>query len=224
MRSVADRILIYGVSGAGKTTLAARLSGRTGIPWQSVDDLTWEPGWTEVPQDTQRQRIAGICAGERWILDSAHNKWMDVPLARVQLIVALDYPRWVSLGRLVWRTFRRMIDRSEICNGNTESLRQAFTRDSIVAWHFRSFARKRARIRAWVVSPPSAAEVVRLTSPRAARRWLDTFNNSLLNLGGERPGLAGSTWAGLRGAAPAAGQTGTAAPQTSRAAGDARNR
>lgn len=172
---MADRILLYGVTGTGKTTLAARLAERTGIPWHSVDDLTWEPGWTEVPLETQQQRIAEICAGERWILDTAYGKWRDIPLARAQLIVALDYPRWVSLGWLIWRTLNRIIDRNEICNGNTESLRQAFSRDSIVAWHFRSFARKRARIRAWAMSPPGAAQVLRLTSPRATRRWLGTF-------------------------------------------------
>ena len=191
---MADRIFIYGVTGTGKSTLAARLAGRTGIPWHSVDDLTWEPGWTEVPLDKQRQRISEICAGERWILDAAYPKWRDIPLARAQLIVALDYPRWVSLGRLLWRTLRRLIERNEktysklrsaclrgmgsqvlnesFCNGNTESLRQALSRDSIVAWHFRSFAKTRARIRAWAASPPGAAEVVRLTSPRATDRWL----------------------------------------------------
>jgi hypothetical protein len=169
---VADRILIYGVTGTGKSTLAADLAGRTGIPWHSVDDLTWEPGWTGVPEDKQRQRIVEICAGDRWILDTAYDSWLDVPLARVQLIVALDYARWVSLRRLIWRTLRRLIERNEVCNGNTESFRQAFSSDSIVVWHFRSFASKRAQIRAWAASPPGGAQVIRLTSPRAARRWL----------------------------------------------------
>ena len=49
-----------------------------------------------------------------------------------------------------------------------------FSRESIVVWHFRSFASKQARIRAWAAWPPGAAEkVVRLTSPRATRRWLE---------------------------------------------------
>lgn len=167
----ADRILVYGVTGTGKTTLARRLAGRTGLPWHSVDDLTWEPGWVPVPAAEQRRRVAEICAGERWILDTAYGQWLEIPLARVQLIVALDYPRWVSLARLIRRTLVRAVDRRLVCNGNTESLRLAFSRDSIVVWHFQTFARKRARIRAWAADSSGPA-VVRLTSPRATRRWL----------------------------------------------------
>jgi adenylate kinase family enzyme len=168
---VADRVLIYGVTGSGKTTLARRVAERTGLPFHSVDDLTWEPGWVEVPAEEQRRRIAVICAGERWILDSGYGKWLDLVLARTDLIVALDYPRWRSLGRLVRRTLARAIDRRKVCNGNTESFRQMLSRDSIIRWHFRSFRRKQERMRAWAADPDGPA-VIRLTSPVATRRWL----------------------------------------------------
>jgi adenylate kinase family enzyme len=168
---VADRVLIYGVTGSGKTTFARKLAEATGLPWHSVDELTWEPGWVEVPGDEQRRRIAAICAGERWILDTAYGEWLDVPLARVELIVALDYSRWRSLARLVRRTMMRAIDHRPICNGNTESFGHLLSRDSIIGWHFKSLARKRARMRAWAANP-LGPEVIRFTSPAAARRWL----------------------------------------------------
>ncbi|HLI00337.1 MAG TPA: hypothetical protein VKV06_06090 [Acidimicrobiales bacterium] len=173
---MADRILIYGVTGSGKTTLAARLSQRTGLPWHSVDDLTWDAGWTEVPLEEQRRRIAAICAGERWILDTAYSKWADIPLARTELIVALDYPRWVSLRRLIGRTGRRIVTGELACNGNVERLSNALSRHSIVAWHFRSFARKRDRMRAWETDP-AMPPVVRLTSPRATERWMASLSS-----------------------------------------------
>jgi adenylate kinase family enzyme len=168
-------VLVYGVTGSGKTTLARQISERTALPWHSVDELTWEPGWVSVPLPEQRQRIAVICAQDRWILDTAYGQWLDLPMATVQLVAALDYPRWFSLARLIWRSVRRGVSRELVCNGNTESLLRMLSSDSIIVWHFRSFARKRARIRAWAADPSGPA-VIRLTSPAATRRWLATLS------------------------------------------------
>lgn len=179
---------MYGVTGSGKTTMAREIAARTGLPWHEIDNLTWEPGWVVVPVDEQRRRVAAICAGERWILDTAYGAWLEVPLERVQLIVALDYPRWRSLWRLIRRTLLRNFDHKPICNGNTESLRQTFSRNSIILWHFQSFARKRDRIRAWAADE-SGPDVVRLISPAAAQRWLHSL--SLTAVPGEVDASAG---------------------------------
>jgi adenylate kinase family enzyme len=170
--------VVYGVTGSGKTTLAREISERTGLPWYAVDDMTWEPGWVAVPAEEQRRRIAAVCAKDEWILDHGYSSWIDIVLARVELIVALDYPRWLSLGRLILRTLRRNLDHKPICNGNTESLRQTFSRDSIIAWHFRSFARKRVQMRSWAADPPSGIRVVRLASPAATRHWLASLGSA----------------------------------------------
>jgi adenylate kinase family enzyme len=169
------RFLVYGVTGSGKSTLAARISASTGIPWHSVDDLTWEPDWVPVDDEEQRHRIATICAAPAWILDTAYGTWLDIPLARAEVIVALDYPRWLSLAWLTSRTARRLVDQRTICNGNRETLRQALGPDSIIRWHFRSFSRKRARIRDWTRDSPGPL-VVRLTTPRQTNRWLQTLS------------------------------------------------
>jgi adenylate kinase family enzyme len=169
-----QRILIYGPTGSGKSTLAAALSARTGIPWHSVDDLMWEPGWRMVDGEEQRRRGAAICAQDRWILDTAYGDWRDVALARVDLIVALDYPRWVSLSRLLRRSIGRAVDKRPVCNGNTESLGLLLSKESIVLWHFRTFASKRREVRGWS-SGGTSARVLRMTSPRATQAWLDTL-------------------------------------------------
>ncbi len=166
-----QRVLVYGVTGSGKSTLARQVAERTGLPLVEVDDLTWLPGWVQRPVDEQRRMLTEVCAGERWVLDSAYGTWTDVVLARADLVVGLDYPRWVSLGRLLRRTAVRVVDRRQVCGGNTETLRQAFSRESIVLWHVRSFAGKRARIAAWSADP-DGPRVLRLTHPREAERWL----------------------------------------------------
>jgi hypothetical protein len=171
---MADRILVYGVTGSGKTELAERISRATGMPWYSVDDLMWEPGWIAVPDEEQRRRITEICAREHWVLDTAYETWVDVPLARAELIVAFDLPRIVSLFRLLRRSVTLAIDGRPICNGNRESLRHLLSPDSIIVWHFRSFNRKRRRIRAWEADAVGP-KIVRLTSPRDVERWLTTL-------------------------------------------------
>ena len=167
----ARRVLVYGVTGSGKSTLASRLAGATGISWHSVDDLSWEPGWVAVPDDEQRRRIQRICERPEWILDTAYGAWLDLPLGHAQLIVALDYPRWFSLQRLVRRTVTRVFRRRLVCNGNRESWRGLVSRDSIIVWHFRSFSRKRQRIRRWS-GDPAGPPVLRFTSARRAEQWL----------------------------------------------------
>lgn len=172
----ARRILLYGVTGSGKSTLAERLSWVTGLPWQSVDDLTWEPGWLPVPDEEQRRKIAAICAGDEWILDSGYSKWLDIPLARVELIIGLDYPRWLSLRRLLRRTVVRAVNRQPVCNGNRESLRLAIGRESLIRWHFASFGRKRRRMQQWAAQPPrDGIRVMLLRHPRQTRRWTDSL-------------------------------------------------
>lgn len=165
------RILIYGATGSGKSTAAARVAAATGLPVHLVDELTWLPGWVPVETEVQRETFADVTAAEAWILDTAYGTWLDVALHRCELVVGLDYPRWLSLGRLVRRTVSRIIDRTSICNGNVESLRMALSRDSIIVWHFKSFARKRARMRAWAAAahgPP----VLLFRQPSELERWL----------------------------------------------------
>jgi adenylate kinase family enzyme len=168
-----DRVLLYGVTGSGKSTAALAIGARTGHPVTLVDELTWLPGWVPVEASRQRELIAEVIAGDRWLLDSSYGDWLGFVLPRVELVVGLDYPRWLSLSRLVRRTLRSAVTREPICNGNVETWRTILSRDSIVVWHFRSFARKRARMHAWAASS-DGPEVLLFRHPRELEAWLAT--------------------------------------------------
>jgi hypothetical protein len=81
----------------------------------------------------------------------------------------------------------RAIDHRLICNGNTESFRQALSRQSIIVWHFRSFGPRRSRLRAWAADP-AGPHIVRLTKPAATRRWLASMSRREAATAGEVPG------------------------------------
>lgn len=171
----ARRILVYGVTGSGKSTAAGRIGERLGLPVTLVDDLTWLPGWVPVAEETQRERIASVVAGDSWVLDSAYRVWLDLVEPRTELVVALDYPRWFSLVRLLRRTITGVVTQETRCNGNTESLRHVLSRDSILRWHFQSFRRKRERMRAWAESP-DGPPVLLMRSARELDAWIATLS------------------------------------------------
>jgi adenylate kinase family enzyme len=188
-------ILVYGVTGSGKSTAAQRIAARTGLPPTLADELTWAPGWVPVAEDEQRRRMAAVVAQDRWVLDTAYGAWLDFVLPRVDLVVGLDYPRWFSLQRVFRRSVMRAIDKKPICNGNTESFRAMLGRDSIIGWHFRSFGRKRGRMRTWAAAAEGPA-VLLFTRSRDLEIWIDTLGDSAAN-GTNAPGVeAAATDAG----------------------------
>lgn len=163
---VAQRVLCYGVTGSGKSSAAIEIGARLNLPVHLVDDeIGWLPGWVNRPVDEQIEIATRIVSGDSWILDSAYGSWLEPVLARTQIIIALDYPRWLSLTRLLRRTWQRVTDRQPVCNGNVETWSQVFSRDSIIVWHFRSFASKRQRLHA-LRDAISGPKVLVLKHPR----------------------------------------------------------
>lgn len=173
----ARRILVYGVTGSGKSTAAERISARTGLPLTLADELTWQPGWVPVAEQIKRELFGTVVAEDCWVLDTAYGAWLDVVLPRVELIVGLDYPRWLSLERLIRRTLVCAIDKKPICNGNTESLRGTFSQDSIIRWHFQSFARKRRRMRQWAAAQDGPPVLI-FTRPTDLERWISRIGDA----------------------------------------------
>jgi adenylate kinase family enzyme len=170
------RILVYGVTGAGKSTLARKIAKKLGLPYVDVDHLSCLPNWTPVPDEEQRERMSLIAQEEEWVMDTAYGKWLDVVIQQADLVVCLDYPRLTSLARLLRRSLWRLFTQEECCNGNRESLRKLLAQDSIIRWHFLSFDRKAKRIASWCAGPESG-RYLRLKHPREAEKWIESIQS-----------------------------------------------
>jgi adenylate kinase family enzyme len=167
-----SRILFYGVTGSGKSSAAHAYSARTGLPeFSADDDIGWLPGWEQRSEEEQREIAASIASQDQWVLDSSYRGWRDIVLSRAELVVALDYPRWLSLVRLLRRSVLRALTGQMVCNGNTESLGRLFTKDSIVRWHFQSFRRKRRAIKN-MQADPDMPPVLVFRHPRDVKAWM----------------------------------------------------
>ncbi|MEU6198462.1 hypothetical protein [Streptomyces sp. NPDC047061] len=64
-----ERILVVGVTGAGKSTLARTLSGRLGLPYHEMDALYFDgPGWAVNSRLTED--VSRLVGEPHWIIDS----------------------------------------------------------------------------------------------------------------------------------------------------------
>jgi adenylate kinase family enzyme len=64
------RIMVWGVSGSGKTALARRLAEALGVPAIQLDALFWNPGWVETPDDDFRKKVSAA-------IDQARDGWVN---------------------------------------------------------------------------------------------------------------------------------------------------
>jgi adenylate kinase family enzyme len=166
------RVVVVGIPGAGKSTLARWIAQRYDLPFHELDGFVEGPGWTQLPD--YRERIADMVAGDRWVTDGLlYPEGVEqLLLSRADTVVWLDLPRGLVVRRLVRRTLRRGLPpRPVLVNGNKEHLWAVLLPDSPLRTAWRDHASYQERIGAAlsatdarVVHLRDAAEVVTWTT------------------------------------------------------------
>jgi len=166
------RVIVAGVSGVGKTTLAGRIGKVAGIPHTEIDALFHGPDWTPRPEFDDDVRA--LVARESWVTEWQYSAARPLLAARADLLIWLDLPfGTVTLPRVVARTLRRRLGRQELWNGNIEPPLATFFTDPehIVRWSIRTRNLYRERIVAVAAEHPDLP-IVRLRTTRGVERWL----------------------------------------------------
>lgn len=172
------RVRVVGTSGSGKTTFADRLAAQLGVPHLELDEVFWDANWTKRDPDEARALIRAFVASADggWVTDGNWTVGTTGLLADADAFVWLDYPRRTVMARVVRRTLRRGLLRTELWHGNREDLRNVLRTDpdqNVVLWSWTSHAR--IRVRYETLAAESATPVIRLRSPRDARDWLTSL-------------------------------------------------
>ena len=167
------RYVIVGSSGSGKTTLARQIAERLAIPHIELDALHWGPNWAGATPEVMRERVAAATSGPAWALDGNYSKSRDVAWSRATHLIWLDYSFPLVFWRVLSRTLRRAILREELWNGNRESLRMMFSRESILVWVLTTYRRRRREYPELLARPEySHLTVLRFRTPGETERWL----------------------------------------------------
>ena len=173
-----ERVTIVGNSGSGKSTLGRRLAARLGAPWLELDGVQHQPGWTPIPVDEMRRRVADFTAGERWVVDGNYSRVRDIVWARADTVVWLDLPRRLVMWRVTRRTVGRWVRRTELWNGNRERARDMLSWDperSVIRWAWwKHHEYRRMYLQAREDATWQHLRFVHLRSPRDVSRWLAT--------------------------------------------------
>jgi adenylate kinase family enzyme len=72
------RVLVIGCGGAGKSTFAARLGTKVGLPVVHLDALYWRPGWQKTPEAEWQEVVEGLVRREAWVMDGNYGGTMDL--------------------------------------------------------------------------------------------------------------------------------------------------
>lgn len=131
----AERILIIGCSGTGKSTLAQAIASLRGLTYVSMDrDIFWLPGWKVRPREQSLALITKAVAAPRWIMDGNSPSTLPLRLPRTDIVLWRRPPRHVALYGIFrrWLVYRGRT-RPEMADGCPEQLTLAFIR---YTWNF----------------------------------------------------------------------------------------
>jgi adenylate kinase family enzyme len=170
------RVSVIGSAGAGKSTLSRRLAHLLDCPWVELDGVYHQAGWTRLGPAELRQRVAALASGDSWVIDGNYSATSPVVWPRADTVIWLDLPKGTIMRRVIWRTIRRLICRTELWNGNRERWQHMITwdqADSVIsrAWH--KHGEYRELFAAAAADPVNDhLRFVRMTSPGAVRRFM----------------------------------------------------
>jgi adenylate kinase family enzyme len=161
------RIAVVGCGGTGKSTFAAALSARTGIPVIHLDRHYWKPDWVETEREEWRAVQRELIAGATWIVDGNYGATFDIRFAEADTVIVLSLPRWRCVYRALGRSLRNHGTAIQ-APGCKERIDLTFLR-----WVWRYPIDSRPRLDAALDRHRGRFRVVELTSPGAITAFLD---------------------------------------------------
>lgn len=88
-----NKVMVIGNAGGGKSTLSRAICAVHGLPYHSVDEIQWQPGWVATPEAEFTQAHEAILLTQRWLIDG-YGSWHSVErrLGEADTVIFVDHP------------------------------------------------------------------------------------------------------------------------------------
>jgi adenylate kinase family enzyme len=176
-----QRICVVGTSGSGKTFVAQALADSMGLRYVSNDALIWRADWQEVPREERYNAFESATRDGGWTFDGnlGPSREDELVLSRCDTLVWLDLPRWQVMWSITVRTLWRAVTRQRLFHNNVERWSTALSSDSMIAWAWRTYPRRKSQYARLFTDPAHAARArIRLTSRGEVNRWLHDLSRA----------------------------------------------
>ena len=113
---------VVGTSGSGKSTAAKEIAKLLSLKHVEIDDLLWLPNWTKRDPSELQSLLQEELSKGSVVMDGNYAS-KGISPSPGDVLVFLDYPRWLVISRLTRRSLARVILRKELWSGNREEFR-----------------------------------------------------------------------------------------------------
>lgn len=109
--NLGKKIVVVGVSAAGKSLFARRLADKLNLPVFLMDAIMWKPGWQYIGDEETVKRLQEVSAGAEWIIEGYISKNARTFIFdRADTIIYLDYSPIVASWRYLKRWWKHHSD------------------------------------------------------------------------------------------------------------------
>ncbi|MCU9614984.1 DNA topology modulation protein [Caldibacillus lycopersici] len=165
------KIILIGSGGAGKSTLARRLSEKLNIEVFHLDALFWKPNWVMVPRNEQIEVQQHLVKQPEWIIDGNYNGTMDIRLQAADTIIFVDLHRLICMYRAFKRMWKyRKKTRPDMGDGCEERLDWSFLK-----WIWTYPKKRKPEILYKLSQLADEKNIIILSSRKEIRQFIETL-------------------------------------------------
>lgn len=166
------RVLVLGICGAGKSTLATRLGDVTGLEVIHLDQYFWNSGWVQRSTDDFNSKVEKLIERDHWIMDGNFSRNLHLRIPRADTVIYLDFGIWLGMCRVLKRVLNSYGKvRQDMAPGCPERFSWEFMK---YVWRFRTHSRP--KIERALGEYGSSTTIYRMRSPADVDHFLESIS------------------------------------------------